>query len=190
MQQVFEFFCPCESFWSKLLPLPGVDLEPGFCVRLRALITSTSNWPFLSSIPICISPASGREAKVSASLKVWSVKKIELHNRLQIRVFLILIKTKIQNPPILPFSPYLQVRFQNISLNFSGTNPFKRVPDQVINSLATVIRRYLSDSCTLIRFLILYVIQYIILLNKKHNLSIFPFREITIIVLVNILAIS
>lgn len=57
------------------LSLPGVDLEPGFCVRLRALITSTSNWPFLSSIPICMSPASGGETNVSASLQLHAVKK-------------------------------------------------------------------------------------------------------------------
>lgn len=70
MQQVFSVSCPCDIFWSKPLPLPGVDLEPGFCVRLRALITSTSNWPFLSSIPICISPASGGEAKCFSFFEV------------------------------------------------------------------------------------------------------------------------
>lgn len=42
----------CTGFFS----IPGVDLEPGFCVRPRALMTSTSNWPFLSTIPIWMSP--------------------------------------------------------------------------------------------------------------------------------------
>lgn len=36
--------------------LPGRDLEPGFGVRPRALITSTSSWPFLSIKPIWTSP--------------------------------------------------------------------------------------------------------------------------------------
>lgn len=32
--------------------VPGRDLEPGLGVRPRALITSTSSWPFLSINPI------------------------------------------------------------------------------------------------------------------------------------------
>lgn len=44
--------------WTEglTLDLPGVDFEPGFCVRPRALITSTSSCPFLSTMPICMSP--------------------------------------------------------------------------------------------------------------------------------------
>lgn len=68
-------FCLCKILLSKHLSLPGVDFEPGFCVRLRALMTSTSNWPFLSSIPICISPASGEEAKNSSFFAVMCIKK-------------------------------------------------------------------------------------------------------------------
>lgn len=37
--------------------VPGRDLEPGLGVRPRALITSTSSWPFLSIKPIWTSPA-------------------------------------------------------------------------------------------------------------------------------------
>lgn len=35
---------------------PGRDLEPGFCTSPRALMTSTSSWPFFSIIPIWMSP--------------------------------------------------------------------------------------------------------------------------------------
>lgn len=45
-----------EALLCTVFSIPGVDLDPGFCVRPRALMTSTSNWPFLSTIPIWISP--------------------------------------------------------------------------------------------------------------------------------------
>lgn len=41
--------------------LPGRDFDPGFCTRPRALITSTSSWPFFSIIPIWISPVKQRK---------------------------------------------------------------------------------------------------------------------------------
>ena len=43
-------------YWKCACVLPGRDLEPGLGVRPRALITSTSSWPFLSIRPIWTSP--------------------------------------------------------------------------------------------------------------------------------------
>lgn len=47
----------CLKFSWSVCVVPGRDLEPGLGVRPRALITSTSSWPFLSIKPIWTSPA-------------------------------------------------------------------------------------------------------------------------------------
>lgn len=56
-----------------IFPLPGVDLEPGFCVRPRALMTSTSNWPFLSTMPIWISPEGEERRTFWRSRTAWEI---------------------------------------------------------------------------------------------------------------------
>lgn len=66
VRQHISYSCFLFLYCFFFFALPGVDLEPGFCVSPRALITSTSNWPFLSTIPIWMSPErEKKEAHIS-----------------------------------------------------------------------------------------------------------------------------